>query len=487
MKITFIDPPNWSGRESVERIFGCNLTMYPVPNIFTLITAAVLKEEGHKVSYVDAANYYWTRPRFEDFLRKDESLLLSIHSVNLSKEVDLEALEMIRKIKGPVPVVFTGPAPTYFRDEFLKYDNVYVIRGEPELTFRELVEVISRPADKRNFESIEGLSYLKDGKIFHNAARQPIADLDSLPFPARDLLDRKLYYNPKIGLNPWTVLLTSRGCSYRCIYCVPCSLSFSRELEYKRACGKKPPVRMRSAENVIKEFRLLKQERYKSVSIIDDNFLWQEERTLDICEGIKGLGMQWGCLARADRITERAASAMADAGCQYVDLGAESFKQETLDYIHKDLKVDKIFEAIRILKKYRINVKLNILLGASPIETKDDILKNIEIAKTLKPSTIMFSIVSPFPGTEWYEVVKSSGWFDKGEYTPVYVQKKAIVSYPNLSSKDLERLLELATYKYYLSPSFIMQGLKKIRSFKGLTSGLTAYWRKLNFNTKNVK
>ena len=488
MKISFIDSPNWKGKESVERVFGCNLTIYPVPNIFTLTTAAVLRNKGHQVNYIDAANYYWTQLQFENFLRKNDSDILSIHSVNLSKEIDLLTLEMIRAIRGPIPIVFTGPAPTYMPNEFIKDKNAYVVRGEPEFTLAELVNELSKPPLERSFNKIEGLSFMDNGmSIQNNPPRTPISDLDSLPFPARDLLDKRLYYNPKIGLAPWTVVLTSRGCCYRCIYCVPCSLSFSRELEYKKYYGQKPPVRKRSVENIIQEFRLLKEQGYKAISIIDDNFIWGEERTIAICNGIKELGVQWGCLARADLITEKVACAMAGAGCQYIDLGAESFNQEILGYIHKDLKVENIYAAIKILKKYGIDVKLNILLGTSPLETEKIILENIKIVKSLKASTVMFSIASPFPGTEFYNIVKENNWFDKGDYYPAYLQKKAIVSYPNLSAKDLERLLRWATYSYYLSPSFFMQGLKRIKSFRGLFGTAVAYWRKLNFDKESLK
>lgn len=480
MKITFIDPPVYGKKESVERVFGCNLTIYPVPNIFTLTTAALLRKKGYEVNYIDCANYNLSEKEFEDFIKKDTSDALSIHSVNLSKQIDLDALAKIRKFKGNIPVVFTGPGPTYFTGEFLKDEDVYVARGEPEITFGELAEELSRKCGERRFDKIDGLSYRMEGKNYYNQARPLLEDLDSLPFPARDLLDKRLYYNPKIGLNPWTVVSTSRGCSYSCIYCVPCSLSFARELEYKKFYRKKPPVRFRSIENVAKEFQMLKEEGYKSVSIIDDNFIWGEKRALDFCEAVKGLNIQWGCLARADHITEEIVRLMADAGCQYIDLGAESFNQKILDYVRKALKAEDIYRAIRIIKKYGISVKLNILLGPSPLETKKIILENIRIAKKLKPSTIMFSLVSPFPGTEWYEIVKKNNWFDRGDYYPINLQRKAVVSYPGLSSGDLEKLARRANFSYYLSPFFLLQGVRRIKSLRGLVNALTAYRRKLN-------
>ena len=478
MKITFIEPPNWTGKESFERVFGCNLTIYPFPNIFTLITAGLLKNKGYDVVYIDAANMYWNEDEFDKFIQNDCSDIISIHSINLAKENDLLTLEKIRKIKKDVKIIFTGPSPTMNPGDFIKDNNVFVVRGEQELTFLEFVTTIK---EKKNYNDILGLSYGLNGAILNNPVRELIEDLDSLPFPDRTLLDRDLYFCPKIGKEPWTTVLTSRGCSYRCIYCVPCSLSFSRELEYKSKYGKKPPVRKRSAKNVIEEIKLLKSQGYRSFTIIDDNFPWEQDRTLEICRGIEELGFEWGCLSRADRITEQIAAAFTRSGCQFVDIGVESFDQAVLDYVKKDMKIETIYRAVDILKKYKIDVKFNILLGASPLETEDIILNNLKIIKKLKPSTVMFSIVSPFPGTEYYETCKKNGWFSEGDYYSIPLHKQAIVSYPDLTSVDLERLIKKLTFKYYLRPGFFLSSLKRIKSPRGLLRGLVSLKRKLSF------
>lgn len=482
MKITFIDPPNYKPGIVVERVFGCNLTIYPIPNIFTLTLAALLQEKGYQVCYIDAANMGGGVKRFVRFLKSDDSDILSIHSVNLSQEMDLQALRIIREIKGNLPVVFTGPAPTLKPNDYLLDEYTFIVRGEPEITFLELVNKFSEAGKRPDFSQLQGLSFRDEQGIKDNPARQPIQDLDSLPFPNRGLLKRHLYFNPKLAVRPWTAVLTSRGCSFRCLFCVPCSLSFARELEYKRFFQRKPPVRLRSAENVIEEFRLLKQQGFRSVSIIDDNFTWGEERVEKICAGIKDLGIVWGCLSRADLITERLARALALSHCRYVDIGVESFDQKTLDYVYKDLKVEDIFRALKILKEYNIEVKLNVLIGASPFETKETVLKNIEITKRLKPSNVMFSLVSPFPGTDYYQICKENNWFKYTDYVPTNIQKKAIVNYPYLSSQDLESLARKANLRIYLDVWIIWQALKKIRSPKTLFDAISAYLRKIKFD-----
>jgi radical SAM superfamily enzyme YgiQ (UPF0313 family) len=478
MKVTFLTPPALEGKLAADRVFGCNYGYYPVPNIFILTCAAVLRNEGFEVSYVDGVLDNWNANDLVDFLKNDESDLYVLYTVYLAKSTDLKTLSLIRKYRGNVNVAFSGPVPTETPEIFLLDENTYVVRGEPEITLKELVKCLQLG---KKPEGIESVSY-KDNEIFvHNNYRKVYDDLDSLPFPARDLVEKHKFhfYNPKIGIRPFSVVLSSRGCSYHCTYCVPCSLSFARELDYKAYLNKKPPVRQRSAKNVLEELRLLKSEGYKSVGFIDDQFIWNEDRVLEICEGIKQIGIEFGILARADRLTEPIVKALKEANCKYVDIGVESFNQKILDDIKKDLDVNTIYYAIDLLKKYKITCKINVLIAASPLETEETILENIKIIKKIKPDSVMYGITNPFPGTEFHKVAKREGWMLYDEYKPVDVQKECIISYPHLSNKKIEKLARMANRQFFLSPSFIFQNLKKIRTPKDFLKACISFKRKL--------
>ncbi|HHT9151109.1 MAG TPA: B12-binding domain-containing radical SAM protein, partial [Candidatus Wujingus californicus] len=330
MKITFLVPPPIEGKIP-ERVAGCAYLLYYVPNIFLLSAAAVLEKAGYEVRYIETTIKKWQRGHFLAYLKEDLSDVYCFYSVNLSQETDIHALNDIRNLRGYVPVIFFGPAPSDRSAEFVVDNDSYVVRGEPEYTMVELLKALH---SKSSINGIKSVSFMNNGEIIHNVNRELIEDLDSLPFPARHLIEeREVYYNPKLGKRPFTAVCTSRGCSYRCIYCVPSSLSFSRELEYKHYLGKKPPVRKRSPENIIEEFKLLKSQGYKAVNIQDDQFVWGEERTVKICEGIKDLDIVWGCSARSDHLTEAIVKAMSEAHCKFIDLGVESFSQEILDYV----------------------------------------------------------------------------------------------------------------------------------------------------------
>jgi anaerobic magnesium-protoporphyrin IX monomethyl ester cyclase len=472
MKITFLVPPPIDGKIP-ERVSGCSYLLYPVPNIFLLGAAAILERDGYEVRYVETSMKKWGRTHFLAFLKEDLSDVYCFYSVNLSLKTDIQALKDIREIRKDIPVIFFGPAPSDKPAEFIVNENTYAVRGEPEYTMLELVKAFEVKSD---VEGIKSVSFRSNGEIIHNGNREPVEDLDILPFPARHLLEEKDdYYNPKLGKRPFTVVYTSRGCSYRCMYCVPSSLSFSRELEYKHHAGKKPPVRKRSPDNIIEEFKLLKLQGYKAINFQDDQFVWGEERTVTICAGIKDLGIIWGCSARSDHLNEAIVKAMAAANCKFIDLGIESFNQEILDCIKKDIDVKKNEKAIALVKKYGISAKINIMFGASPLETMETIQKNMEEVKRLKVDQVMYNIANPFPGTEFYQIAKKNKLFVYGDYRPVNVAKEANIMYPHLTKTDLERAVYYANLKFFLTPRFILKNVTKL----GSLDSLKAMFRKL--------
>ncbi|NQU73928.1 MAG: radical SAM protein [Candidatus Omnitrophica bacterium] len=476
MKVTFIDPPDFLNKKNIERVFGCTYSLYPIPNIFSLTMAAVLEKEGFRVNYIDMANEGWRLNRFREFLKTDDSNAYCFHSVNLSKTSDLRAASEIKDIKKDVFIIFTGPAPTYFPEDFLKDKNSFAIRGESEFSLLELMRCLKQG---KGLSKIDGLSFIQDNSVINNPPGALADDLDRLPFPARHLLKKDLYCNPKLPKRPFTAMQTSRNCPYQCIFCVPNSYNFARELEYrKHNQNRKPPVRVRSAENVIEEFKILKKEGYKSISIIDDQFLWDEARTLNICHGVRGLGIEWGCLARADHITEKTAQAMAEAHCRYVDMGVESFDQAILNDIGKNLKIEKVYEAVDILKRHKILVKINLILGASPLQTEGKIKDDIQKAKNLGVDSVMFSIAAPFPGTGFYQRAKANNWFVDGYYHPESVQKSAIIEYPGLSSKNLSRIIKMANLSFFFNPRFIIKNLWRLAYPRNVYYSLIALKRK---------
>lgn len=468
LNITFLVPPVVVGTHPAERSSGCTHVVYPTPNIYELQVAACVEQEHH-VDYIDCINHPQTIEQLLAHELSAETDVYLMWTVNLSVENDLEITRRLHTAFPSRKVILLGPGAGYFYKRCLVDELTIVVHGEPEMTVMELLAKID---SNENWASIDGISYLSDGEPHRTKMRALMKDLDSLPIPARHFVADTTYRNPKLKVTPYTTMVTSRNCPFRCIYCVPSSLTFAREIEYKEYNHRKPPISFRSPEKVAEEIRQLAGEGIKAIGFMDDNFIWNEQRTAAICDVLRETGIVWGCQARVDAITEPIARILGQSNCLYVDLGVESFNDDILNYIHKGITSDQIYTAIHLLQKYNVSVKLNILIGTSPIETKETIRDTIHKAKELKVDQLMINIVSPFPGTQFYQIAMDNGWIKGGEYVPTDVQRESILNYPHLSYKDMEHLLFVSNLSYFLSPRFVWKQIRKFRSWSDFTHAL---------------
>ncbi len=478
MKITFLVPPVLDRQRPAERSAGCTRVVYFAPNIYELTVIGVVEDLNMgEVAYEDFVFYKKKEEDFLQFLATDDSDIYCIWTVNLSIESDMLAIDSIFRIRPQARVIMMGPGPTYFIEKCLVDKRIVIVRGEPEATIVELLHALN---EDKPLNNILGISWMNsEGNIVNNGFRPLIGDLDSLPLPARHFIANRRYFNPKIKRKGYTTAFTSRNCPYHCIYCVPSSLTFAREIENKRFTGRKPTISYRTAQSVDREMALLHEQGYKAIGFMDDNFIWNEERTRLMCEIMKKYGMLWGCQARVDAITEPIAKMLGESGCQYVDLGVESFNDEILKYVRKGITTEQIYEAIRLLKKYKVPVKLNVLIGSSPLETKETLRHTLKEAKKLKVDQVMFNIVSPFPGTEFYKLCKENNWLSTGDYVPTDVQRESILNLPNISSREMEKILFKNNLSYFLSWNFITTQLKRFTSWSEFSHAARALKVKL--------
>lgn len=478
MKLTFLTPPELIGKQPAERTAGCTRLVYPMPNIYELSVVAVLESEGvHDITYKDFVFDGGSADDLRRFIADNQADIYFIWTVNLSIQSDLIAIRHIAELAPKAHVVLLGPGPTYFTKQCLANPNVIIVRGEPEATVKQLINAMQRGDD---WSGLRGISFTDaNGNYQSNPSRELIADLDALPFPARHFIKDKQYHNPKLKTGPYTTAVTSRNCPHQCIYCVPSSLTFAREIEFRRENGRKPNIGFRSTESVEREMALLHEQGYKAIGFMDDNFIWNEKRTSEICQIMRHYGFVWGCQARVDAITEPIAKMLGESGCLYVDLGIESFNDDILRFIKKGITSSQIYNAIALLKKYKVPVKLNVLIGSSPLETKDTIRHTLHEAKKLDVDQVMFNIVSPFPGTEFYKMCIENHWLSTPDYVPTDVQRESILKYPHLSSEDMERALYRNNLSYFLRPSFVFKQLRRFRSFSEFLGALKALKIKL--------
>ena len=478
MRVSFLTPPSFFHKQPAERSAGCTRVVVPTPNIYELSLVASIREiTGVEVSLDDFTQTSNACNKFEKYVDFGQIDLVFIWSVNLSVDDDIHAFNILRKKYRFLPVIFVGPAPTWEPERFLHDSSSYVVRSEPEITAVELVNAIAKQITP---DMIEGVSWRDTfGNIHHNKSRNTTCDLDSLPFPARDLIADRRYINPKLKTGPYTTAFTSRNCPFNCIFCVPSSLTFAREIEYRRTHGCKPPVAFRSIKSIDAEMAQIAAQGYKAVGFMDDNFIINEKRTDSICKLMQRHGLIWGCQARADAITPTIASLLAEGGCRYIDIGIESFDDRILTYIKKAETADDIRRSIRLLADAGISVKANVLIGSSPLETPRTVAATLREIRRLPIDQVMINIVSPFPGTEFYKICMENGWIENNQYVPTDVQRQSILRLPHLSARQMENLLFYHNLRYFLSPQFIYRQIGRFSSISEFTAALKALKIKL--------
>lgn len=476
-RVAFLEPPPVTERNP-ERFAGCTYELYHFPDLANLYPFTILHQRGVPVDYLDAALLGDDDARFYQRLKDQPADFYVLHAVVLAKPTDLHAIKIIRAQQPEAWILIHGPEATRVPEEYIGDDpKIVVFRGEVE---RSLVEFVLDQMDQPY-----GLSRLEDGLLMTYAPDpRGLIPFDELPIPARDhpslarYKDR--YFNPKYRGRPHALMLASRGCSFRCSFCVPNALSFAREMEGFRVDGRKPKVMRASPERVEAEFKALKAQGYRSVHIADDQFLWERKRTLEICRRVQPLGLEWGMLSRADFLTDEAVvQALAEAGCVSIDIGVESLKQEVLDRIKKDLDVKDVYEAFRLLKKHGITPKFNIMFGTTPDETPEDIYWTVKELKRMDVPHVMFAIATPFKGTAFYEHCREQGYLID-ESDAVNPMGKAMISYPQLTADKLEELERYAYRSFYLRPKVIARRLLRMRTFSDFVQDLKVAKRLLS-------
>ena len=283
---------------------------------------------------------------------------------------------------------------------FEKCQVKFIVRGESELTTTNLIEAIQ---NNRDLRKISGISFRENNEIFHNAPAPRIENLDSLPFPAYDLLPMEKYSYTQPDLpQPFSIMLTSRGCPFSCIFCLKIMMP-----------GK---YIARSPENVIQEIKyLIDKFGIESIFFQDWEFLIDKERVRKICELIleNNLKFKWGCNARLNDIEEELVGIMKKAGCRRINIGLESGSQNILNQAKKGINVQDLERVAKILRENQVHLGAYGLLNL-PGENRATIKETVGLFEKNKIQAINFNLAIPYFGTELFEKLQKNQKFTWG-------------------------------------------------------------------------
>lgn len=325
-----------------------------------------------------------------------------VFGMNCSTHTFLDAIEAIRMIKERMPqtkIVLGGFHATFAAEKIVReFPFVdFVVKGEAENSFPKLLEHIEASSDPAD---VEGITYLKDRTLIDNPGGL-IQDLDSLPLPARDLVDRVDYgyshQGIKLTFGKFTTVSTSRGCPFSCRFC-SCAAFTHRKW------------RARSAEGVTDELEILHSEGYESAVMVDDNFTHNRKRVEKICELIrkKRIRMQFYCEGRADNASYEMLRTMKRAGFNVIYFGVESASPRVLQYFGKTVRTDLARKAIENAKRTGMIACASFIFGA-PVETDDDANETIRFIKETRPHVIQINALDCLIGTPLWDEFVSKG------------------------------------------------------------------------------
>lgn len=417
MRVLFVNLP-YPAR--FTRRYMCTYTsassLFP-PYELMSVAGEVRSKGKYEVRLIDCVaenlNNEYLNKYIDDF---QPEVILSLIGLD-SFERDIKAINAIKNKFPQIIQVGFGHYPTTFPEEILQKSSLdIIIKGEPDEVMSDVMDSINNP-EKLN--EIQGIAFKNlDGSIQISKGKKRILDLNNLAFPAHDLIDAKKYFEPFLS-SPFGMIQTSRGCPYACNFCVT-------------SYGKKYTVK--SPKTVVDELLWMKQlHNIKSFRIIDDTFTIQKQRAIDICNLMiqENLNLKWTCLSRVDTLTEEMLKSMKEAGCIRIYFGLESGSEKILKLYNKGADIESAVKVLKWCSDLGIET-VGLFMAGLPNETDEDFQETIDFAKKVDLTFAGVGELTPYPGTDLYEIYKKEIEFSLFPYQLKFIN-------PKISNLAIER------------------------------------------------
>jgi len=391
-------------------------TGQPYAPLGTLYAAALLRQNDYEVAFFDtmflrnpdAVTGEIEKYQPDVFIIYDDGFnYLTKMCLTNMREAAFRIIK-IAKERNCTVIVSSSDSTDHY-EEFLNIGADFILIGEAEFTLLELLDVLNQK--NKEYECIQGLAFKKNDTIVKTERRNVIRDLDSLPFPAWDLINIEPYRKMWLKSSGYFSMnmATTRGCPYKCNWCA------------KPIYGNR--YNSRSPQNVVNELKMLQDLfHFQHIWFCDDIFGLKPGWVNEFANLVQkeNIRFKFKIQSRADLLVQvNYIPSLARAGCDNAWMGAESGSQKILDAMEKGTTVEQIYEATRKLKENNISASFFIQFGYIG-ETKEDILKTIHLINELLPSEIGISVSYPLPGTKFFEKVKDelttkANWTDSDE------------------------------------------------------------------------
>ena len=475
------------GRRSRENMIWpqCSLAQF----------AALLISDYNRVEIVDAIATRMTWQEFHDLLRRKQPryYLTQVTAPTLTN--DMYGVFLAKSL-GARTIAFgthVTPIPERTMEAFPSLD--FVLRGEPELTLRELIDSLegrqledvqlvklfrdtdpgwrplsaSEAREREDLSHVKGLVWRRDGQVTFNADRPFIANLDGLPLPRHDMLPLEAYRIPMLK-GPYSFIVTSRGCTGGCRFCI-------KHVSYQYS------IRLRSPENIVAEIEMLCDLGVRNIHMYADSFTVSRDQVMGLCRLIieSGIEIRWTCNSRVDYVDEEMLQTMARAGCWTISWGIESGNEQILRRVRKGTDPQKVARALAWSKRAGIRNWGYFIIGL-PGETEETIQETIAFSKKLPLDLALFHIAAPYPGTPFFFEVVENNWFRPGtQWEEIDMDRSTVLDYPGLPAERLEYWQRRAFREWAMRPGPILTYLKSANSLGALRSFFEIGWQTLSW------
>lgn len=437
------------------------LDLWPPVDLAQL--ASLLRPFAGKLELIDFFEGLQSEQEALNFIARKDPDVIFVHSSTPTIKGELFFYQRLKQLLPKVKIVFFGLHVTVRPEDVLGSAIEYVIRGEPEYTARALMQMLQE--GNSSFHQIEGISYYREGRIFHNPSRPFIDDLDKLPFPDRSLLKNNLYCLAHTG-EPFSIVQVSRGCPFKCTFC-------TAGLYYGRSC------RQRSIENIIAEIEeVMVNYGIKNYLFLSDTFNVNKDFVRSLSEEImrKQLAIKWMCNSKVDLISQESMRLMKKAGCWLISLGIESAAPQVLEQTGKSFSMQQVEEVISEAQKIGLKTFCYFIFGL-PGETRASIRTTLKFIMKCRSDYAYFYAATPFPGTELFEQAQRNGWLTSYDWDRYSHGDSDVISYPWLSNSQIKKAVRSGYRLFYLNPQRIKREIFSVRSRQQLKETLKIGWR----------
>jgi radical SAM superfamily enzyme YgiQ (UPF0313 family) len=441
MKILYVNPGRLeSGLDSMIKGVPLNL-----------ITIAAMVPE-HNAKLFDFKVDKFNEKNFRNELNRQDIVAIT----SLTPQI-YHALEVARlaKEQGCITIM-GGYHPTLDPQNVIENLNVdYIIRGEGEHTFKEIVEYLNGNNGQKSIKEIDGVSYKdKSGEIHHNKDRNLECNLDNFPLPRRDLLEGKSYTHMGTKMDN---IETSRGCPYNCKFC--CIVKMWKDSNQNIS------YRSKSVSRIMKELYEINR-RNDFIFFCEDNFTVNVKRTKHVLDAMIQSGMNnafnFSAQSRVDTLyrNQWLIDLLKRAGFKQIFLGIESIHQQSLNAMNKRNTTPKMVrEVVHLLRSKGISIFGGLIIGF-PGETKTMVRQNIQFAKSLNIDFVQFTPITAFPGTEFYEEMKIKNMITSYNYK-YYNLFYPMMGTEQLTNVEIYKLVAEAYAYFYLGMGWIKRRAKE--------------------------